>query len=124
MRQLVTVVTSLFFLFFLMLANVATADTPQTGRMPEFSNEQVNVWQTIIYPAHSQILKLHRHEFNRVLVAFDSGILKITNDKGKSHFLTLAKDHAYFLQKDIPGELHSDENISQSAIKVMVIEIK
>lgn len=121
MRQLVNVASTLFLS---LLAGMVMADTPQTGRLQEFTNNQVNVWQTIIYPTHSQVLKLHRHEFNRVVVAFDSGILKITNDKGKSHFLTLAKDHAYFLPKDIPGELHSDENISQSPIKVMVIEVK
>ncbi len=121
MRQLLAVLSVTLSLS---MSTALYAETPQTGRMPEFSNDQVNVWQTIIYPAQSQILKAHRHDFNRVLVAFDSGILKITNDKGKTHFLTLAKDHAYYLLKDIPGELHTDENISQSPIKVMVIEIK
>lgn len=121
MRQLVRLICTVICVT---SVGMTLAAPQQTARTPEFSNAEVNVWQTVIYPAKNQILKLHRHEFNRVLVAFDSGTLKITNDKGKTHLLTLAKDHAYYLQKDIPGELHMDENISQSPIKVMVIEIK
>lgn len=67
---------------------------------------------------------MHRHNYNRVLYAFDSGVLKFTNDKGESHLLNLEKDKAYFLTKDKPNELHTDENISDHPIKVLVIELK
>lgn len=95
-----------------------------TKRIPQISNEEVNVWQTIIYPSTNQALKIHRHESNRVVVALDSGMLKITNNKHKTHFLKLEKGHSYYLEKDISGETHTDENISQHPIKVVVVELK
>ena len=95
-----------------------------TKRVPQFTNEKVNVWQTIIYPSTDQVLKMHRHEYNRILIAFDSGILKITNNNQKTHYLKLVKGQSYYLTKDVPNELHSDENISKHAIKVIVIELK
>lgn len=67
---------------------------------------------------------MHRHEYNRVVVAFDNGTLKITNDKGNVHYLRLEKEKAYYLTKDVLGELHVDKNISQHPIKVLVIELK
>ncbi|CAN5370664.1 hypothetical protein BH10PSE19_BH10PSE19_05330 [soil metagenome] len=104
--------------------DIAQAETPQTQRHPHFSNERVNVWETIIYPSKDQILKMHRHEYPRVLVAFDSGLLKITNNHGKTHFLKLEKNKAYYLSKDIPNELHTDENLSPKPIRVLVMELK
>lgn len=108
----------------LLIATSIYAENLTTKRIPQFSNNQVNVWQTIIYPSKNQVLKMHRHEFNRVLVAFDSGTLKITNNKNQSHLLKLAKGQAYYLEKDVPNESHTDENISQNPIKVTVIELK
>jgi hypothetical protein len=102
----------------------AYADTAKTTRIPQFSNEEVNIWKTIIYPTKNQALKMHRHEYNRVLIALSNGTLKIINDKGQIHYLNLEKEHAYFLTKNIPGELHADENIGQSPIRVLVIELK
>jgi len=104
--------------------NIAKADTPITTRKPQINNNQVNVWETVIYPSENQKLKMHRHEYDRVVVAFDDGILKITNDKGQTHYLKLEKGQSYFLTKDVPNELHMDENISQHPIKVIVIELK
>jgi len=100
------------------------ANEPTTTRIPHFANENVTVWETIIYPGKKQVLKMHRHENNRVLIAFDDGELKITNDKGQTHYLKLEKDKAYYLTKDIPGELHNDENTTDHPIKVMIIELK
>jgi len=67
---------------------------------------------------------MHRHEHDRVVVAFSDGLLKITNDKGKVHYLKLEKDKGYYLARDVPGELHSDENMSLRPIKVLVIELR
>lgn len=97
---------------------------PITTRIPQFSNEQVAIWETIIYPTKNQVLKMHRHEQDRVVVAFDNGLLKITNDKGKVHYLKLKKNKAYYLSKDLPNELHNDENLSSHPIKVLVMELK
>lgn len=114
------------FMMLFVLALVATTTVAQnqaTQRVPEFSNNQVNVWKTIIYPTSKQVLTMHRHDHNRVVVALTDGLLKVTNDKGKIHYFRLQKDHAYYLAKDIPNELHKDENVTHKAIKVMVIEL-
>lgn len=104
--------------------NLVNAKELTTKRVQQFENDKVNVWQTIIYPSQQQILKMHRHEFDRVLVSFSNGVLKVTNNKGKVHYLKLEKDKAYYLKKDIAGELHTDENIGKHFIKVLVVELK
>jgi phosphoribosyl-AMP cyclohydrolase len=99
------------------------AEQSATERVPYFSNDQVKVWKTTIYPSTQQVLKLHRHDSNRVVVALTDGLLKITNDQGVSHLFTMEKEMAYYLSKDKPGEMHTDENISGHVIKVVVVEI-
>ncbi len=108
----------------LLLGATQLADAATTKRTPEFSNAQTNVWKTIIYPTKHQSLKMHRHDYDRVIVALSNGRLKITNDKGKVHHMTLKKHQAYYLSKDPADELHMDENISKHPITVMVIELK
>lgn len=110
------------FSFFLM--STAHADFPTTKRIAQFSNTKVSVWETIIYPSANQALKMHRHEYDRVVVALSDGLLKITNDKGKVHYLKLEKNKAYYLAKDVPNETHNDQNMSPYPIKVLVIELK
>lgn len=106
-----------------LMAVNAHANPQQSNRTPLLVNDEVKVWKTVIYPSKEQILTMHRHEHNRVVIALDSGKLKITDNKGKVHYLELQKDQAYFLTKDIPGELHTDENMSQHPINVVVIEL-
>lgn len=95
-----------------------------TKRIAQFTNDKVSVWKTVIYPSSKQKLPMHRHDHNRVVVALTDGDLKITNDKGRVHYFKLNKETAYYLPKDIPNELHYDENMSHHAIKVMVIELE
>lgn len=121
MRKYLTFILSI--LPFLLSIN-SYADAKKTIRIPQLSNEKVSVWTTVIYPNKDQILKMHRHEYNRVIVALDSGLIKVVNNKGKEHFLKLEKDKAYYLSKDVPGELHTDENMDKHPIKVVVIELK
>lgn len=92
-------------------------------RTMQFRNQKVSAWRTILYPGAAQQLPMHRHENDRVLVALTNGTLKITNNKGQIHYLHLKKNQAYYLAKDRPNETHSDENVTKSLIKVMVIEL-
>ncbi len=105
------------------LSGAIQAQEQKTKRTEQFSNKEVNVWKTVIYPTTKNNLSMHRHEHNRVLVALTDGLLKITNNKGKVHYLKLQKDKAYYLTKDIPNELHNDVNVTKHPIKVMVIEL-
>ncbi len=106
------------------IAGITQAKNETTHRIEQFSNDKVNVWRTVIYPVPGQALTMHRHEHDRVVVALTNGLLKITNDKGKIHYLKLEKDKAYYLTKDRANELHNDVNMTNHEIKVMVIELK
>jgi hypothetical protein len=108
---------------FSLMSSMSYATSSVTTRIPQFSNDKVSAWETIIYPGKTQILKMHRHERDRIVVAFNNGLLKITNDQGKSHYLKLEKNKAYFLKKDSRNERHIDQNLSSHVIKVLVIEL-
>ncbi|MDF1827098.1 MAG: hypothetical protein P1U39_02345 [Legionellaceae bacterium] len=101
-----------------------TAYAQSTARTAEFSNHKTNVWKTVIYPKSNQVLSMHRHRYDRVLIALTNGTLKITNNQGEVHYLKLKKNKAYYLKKDPMDELHQDENITKHPITVMVIELK
>ena len=92
-----------------------------TRREPQFENEQVRVWKSIIEP--NQPLSVHRHEFGRTIVALKGGTLDVVDPKG----VTIRKvvwetGKAYWLTADPPGEQHGDINRGTAAIEVMVIE--
>jgi beta-alanine degradation protein BauB len=112
------------FYLFAMTICLTTFTFAATARTPQFDNDKVNVWKTIIYPHKKEILANHRHDHDRVLVALDDGTLKVVSNTGQSHLLKLKRNTAYYLEKDIPNETHTDENISSHPIKVMVIELK
>jgi hypothetical protein len=122
MRNYLIVITTIYAIF--LMNSMLYAAPSATVRIPQFSNNKVSVWETVIFPSEKQILKMHRHENDRVVVAFNDGLLKITNDKGNVHYLKMEKNKSYYLSKDIPNELHKDENMSSHPIKVLVIELK
>lgn len=109
-------------IFILFISTLQAAEL-STKRIDQLSNTKVNVWKTIIYPSSKQVLPMHRHDYDRVLVALTAGTLKITNNKGKTHYLRLKKGKAYYLAKDTPNELHNDENITNHPIEVIVIQL-
>jgi hypothetical protein len=114
----------IIFLLFVCLTSINVWAADITHRTTEFTNDKVNVWQTIIYPSKGQQLKPHRHDYDRVVIALDDGKLKIVNDKGQEHDLVLKKNKSYYLTKDVPNELHTDENVSGHPLGVIVIELK
>lgn len=95
-----------------------------TKRIKQINNDKVAVWKTVIYPSTQKKLVLHRHEHDRVVIALTDGRLKVTNNQGKTHYWTLEKNKAYYLSRDPINELHSDENMTNHVIKVMVVELK
>ena len=118
MKRIFQILSLISFVY----ASVSFAE--KTHRIPQFDNDKVIARKTVIYPSSKQILQMHRHDNNRVLIAFDSGTLKVTNDKGVVHYLKLEKNQAYYLTKDTAGEMHNDENITKHPITIMVIELK
>ena len=103
------------------------AQTPpaaQTGtrRIPQFENDHVRVWKSIIEP--NQPLTQHRHEHGRTLIALAGGTMKIVQANGSSKNVVWETGKAYWLDADPPGQTHADVNETSKPIEVIVVELK
>ena len=94
----------------------------QTQRFPQFDNDEVKVWKTVIEP--KQPLSMHHHDHGRVLVALTGGTLDIVESSGKKEVLPLDVGKAYWLPAMAPNTVHSDVNAGDKPIEVMVVEIQ
>ena len=94
-----------------------------TRREPQFDNDNVRVWKSIIMP--NQPLALHRHEFGRTIVALKGGSLDIVDAQGKTmKTMVWETGKAYWLDKDPAGEMHGDLNRGTQPIEVIVVEMR
>ena len=92
-------------------------------REPQFENEQMKVWKSIILP--KQPLTLHRHEHGRALVALTDGQLTVVDKDGKElNVYKLTKGTAMWLGVDPPGQMHADVNPGTKPVEVIVVELK
>ena len=95
----------------------------QTGREPQFENEHVLVWKSIILP--NQPLTLHRHEHGRTIVALKGGTLDVVDAKGQTKTkMTWESGKAYWLDVDPAGEQHADLNKGKEPVEVIVVEMR
>jgi quercetin dioxygenase-like cupin family protein len=119
---------SLLLLFLFMLGGFAWAvqashqSAAQTGRIPQFENEEVKVWKSVIMP--NSPLPLHRHEHPRVLIVLVGGTMKIVEKDGSSETHDWQSGKSYWLPANPPGTLHTDVNTGDKPIEVMVVELK
>lgn len=96
---------------------------PVTRREPQFENDHVRTWKSIIQPR--QPLAQHRHEHGRALIALTDGVLKVVDQNGK--LITTynwERGKAYWLDADPAGQTHADVNETDKAIEVIVVELK
>jgi quercetin dioxygenase-like cupin family protein len=94
-----------------------------TRREPQFENDHVRAWKSIIMP--KQPLSLHRHEHARALIALTSGQLKVVDKDGKAvNTYDWEAGKAYWLDADPPGQMHADVNDTSKPIEVIVVELK
>jgi hypothetical protein len=93
-----------------------------TRRIPQFENDHVRVWKSIIEP--KQPLTQHRHDHGRTLVALVGGTIKIVQADGSSRNVVWETGRAYWLDADPPGQTHADVNEGAKAIEVIVVELK
>ena len=105
-------------------AGVLWGQTPSgTRREPQFENEHVRVWKSIIMPR--QPLALHRHEKGRALIALKGGQLKVVDKEGTAiNTYNWETGKAYWLDADPPGQMHGDLNDTSEPIEVIVVELK
>lgn len=92
-------------------------------REPQFENEHMRVWKSIIMP--KQPLALHRHDHGRALIALTDGRLDVVDKNGKRlNTYDWTKGKAYWLDADAAGTQHGDVNNTGAPIEVIVVELK
>lgn len=101
----------------------AQAQAGGTRREPQFENDNVRVWKSIILP--KQPLAMHRHERGRALIALKGGQLKVVDKDGKAiNTYNWETGKAYWLDADPAGQMHGDLNDTSETIEVIVVEMK
>jgi len=105
------------------LAAGTWTQTAQTRREPQFENDHVRVWKSIILP--NQPLALHRHDYGRAIVALKGGSLDVVDGQGRTiKTMRWETGKAYWLDVDPPGEQHGDLNRGAEPIEVIVVEMR
>ena len=94
----------------------------KTQRFPQFDNDAVKVWKSVVLP--NAPLNMHRHEHPRVIVALQGGTMKIVEQSGASEEHVWETGHAYWLPANPPNTMHSDVNAGDKPIEVMVVELE
>ena len=101
----------------------AQQQAQQTRREPQFENDHMRVWKSIIMP--NQPLTQHRHDHGRALIALTDGVLKVVDKDGKvTKTYNWERGTAYWLDVDPAGETHADVNETTRPIEVIVVELK
>jgi hypothetical protein len=97
-------------------------NAPQTQRYPQFENEDVNVWKSVIVP--NAPLTLHRHDHPRVIIALSGGTMNIVEQNGHTERHVWETGKAYWLPANPPNTMHADVNAGDKSIEVIVVELK
>jgi beta-alanine degradation protein BauB len=94
----------------------------QTQRFPQFENEDVKVWKTIVMP--HQPLAMHHHDHPRVIIALTGGTMNIVAPAGVVEPHVWETGKAYWLPAMPPNTMHSDVNAGDKPMEVMVVELQ
>lgn len=94
----------------------------QVQRSPQFENQDVKVWKTIVMP--NAPLTMHTHQHARVIIALSGGTMKVVNEDGTSEAHQWQTGNAYWLSAEEGKRRHADVNQGDKPIEVMVVEIE
>jgi quercetin dioxygenase-like cupin family protein len=110
----------------LVLALVASGfnrtQTAEMQRIPQFENDRVSVWRSVI-PPHTQST-LHRHDRGRTVIAIVGGELKTITPEGRVAVTRYETGKAIWFEPMPPGETHRDVNDTDRTIEVVTVEMK
>jgi hypothetical protein len=101
---------------------ITPQQTVQTQRFPQFENDDVKVWRSVVVP--NAPLTMHRHEHGRVIIPIAGGTMKIVTQGGGTESHKWDTGNAYWLPKNEPNQMHADVNAGTKPIEVMVVELK
>jgi quercetin dioxygenase-like cupin family protein len=96
--------------------------TTQSGREPQFANDEVRVWKSLVLPHNP--LPLHRHDHPRVIIALTGGTMNLIDQNGGREVNVWQTGKAYWSPSMPPGALHQDVNVGDKPIEVMVVELE
>jgi hypothetical protein len=122
MRKYVTHALVAVCAVFATVAVLRSQQAPTTQRYPQFDNEDVKVWKSVVYP--NAPLTMHRHDHPRVIIALKGGDMKIVESSGKSEDHPWETGHAYWLPANAPNTQHADVNSGAEPIEVIVVELE
>lgn len=94
----------------------------QSQRFPQFENEEVKVWKSVVLP--NQPLAMHHHDNPRVIVALTGGVMNLVEQNGPTEREVWETGKAYWLPAMPPGTMHADVNVGDKPIEVMVVELE
>jgi beta-alanine degradation protein BauB len=94
----------------------------QVQRIPQFENEEVTVWKTLVTP--NAPLTMHTHQHPRIIVALTGGNMKVVYEDGTSEMHPWETGKAYWLPIEEGKKRHADLNTGDKPIEVMVVELK
>lgn len=108
----------------LLLTAIALSSQQQTPtqRFPQFENDAVRVWKSVVAP--NTPLTMHRHDHGRVIIALSGGTMKIVTQGGPTETHQWDTGKAYWLPANPPNQVHADVNAGDKPIEVMVVELK
>jgi hypothetical protein len=89
---------------------------------PQFENEDVKVWRSVVVP--NSPLTMHRHDHPRVIIPLKGGTMKIVEKNGGSEDHVWETGKAYSLPANPPNTQHADVNAGDQPIEVMVVELE
>jgi hypothetical protein len=115
----VALVSALFLFPFRTLTPQQAA---QSQRFPQFENDEVSVWKTLVTP--NAPLAMHTHQHPRVIIALTGGVMKVVNEDGTSEMHPWETGKAYWLPASEGLKRHADQNQGSKPIEVMVVELK
>jgi beta-alanine degradation protein BauB len=118
----VFVLATLCLIAFRMVHSQSPTPSAVAQRTPQFENEDVAVWKTVVPP--NAPLVMHTHQHPRVIIALSGGTMKVAYEDGTSETHIWKTGKAYWLPSSEGKKRHADVNMGSQPIEVMVIEVK
>lgn len=94
----------------------------QMQRVPQFDNDRVVSWKSII-PPHTEST-MHRHDRYRTVIGIVGGDLKTVAPDGRVTVTHYESGKAYFFEPMAVGDTHKDVNDTNRTIELIVVENK
>jgi len=122
-RSLLKIPTTLTLAAGALLGAACVLIAQQTSqRIPQFENDEVKVWKSIVLP--HQPLTMHRHDHPRVIVALTSGTMSLVDSGGTKEEHVWEAGKAYWLPAMPSGARQAEVNVGDKPLEVMLIELE